>query len=289
LQFNSEKLPPGAKAWLVGERPPSALWSVIPDNAMLAVAGRMKANDLIDFLSSLNTDPNKPTVRATIEEALGPIVGKDKLLLVLDALGPDWGLWVLPPAPGAKDTAVPVVVGAVKVQTTDEKAAKASKALLQLLEHGFQVAQIAYNAKHKDQIDLGEEKDGDVVIKSLSGEGLPSGFRPCFALKGGYLVVSTSPDAIKSFKAPTDAKAGGDVLLARFNATTTRAYLSSHAPALAKLLAGAGAGEEKTLLEQLGGLAAILEPVEKAELLTRSDASSLKVMLRVKTVKPLKK
>jgi hypothetical protein len=292
LQFNPEKLQPGPKAWLVGDRTPSALWSVIPDNAMLAVAGRVKVNDLLDFLAGLNTAQGNPNVRENIEQALGPIVGRDKLPLVLDALGPDWGVWVLPPAPGSKDTAIPVVVGAVKVQAGGEKGEEASKALVQSLEYGFQVARITYNAKHKDQIELREEKDGDVVIKSLAGDGLPAGFRPCFALKGGYLVVSTSPDAIKSFRAPTaDAKPGGDVPLVRFNATATRAYLTSHAPALAKFLASAGAsdGNEKAILEQIGGFAAILEPMDKVELLTRGDATGLKVMLRVKTAKPLKK
>jgi hypothetical protein len=287
VQFDPAKLPANVKEWLVGARTPSALWSVIPDNAMFAVAGRVKANELLDFLASVHTEVGKPNARETIEKAIGPIVGKDKLPLVLDALGPDFGIWMLP---AAKDTTVPVLVGAVKVQTEGEKGAEAAKKLQQALEYGFQTARIAYNANHKDQIELREEKDGDVVIKSLSGDAFPAGFRPCFALKGSYLLVATSPDAIKAFKPPVgEPKAGGDVPLARFNATATRDYLSAHAPALAKLIATATAGDEKTLTEQLAGLTAILEPVDKVELLTRGDATGLKVMLRVKTTKPLKK
>jgi hypothetical protein len=287
LQFNPDKLPADAKAWLVGERRPSALWSAIPDDAMLAIAGRVKANDLIDFLSSLNANDGKPGVREMVEQTFGPIVGKNKLPVVLDALGPDWGVWIAPPAKGS---AVPVAVAAVKVQTAGEKGAEASKALVQAIEFGFQTMRIAYNAKHKEQLELKEEKDGEAVIKSLSGGDFPTGFRPSFALKGDYLLVATSPDAIRAFKPPSgDAKPGGDVPFARFSATATRAYLSAHAPALAKLLAEAGAGEEKTLTEQLAGLTAVLEPVDKIELLTRGDATGLKVMLRAKMAKPLKK
>ena len=219
VRFHAGKLPAGAKGWLVGERVPSALWQSIPDDAMLAVAGRLKVKPLLDLLSLVNAAEGKPTAREQIAEALGPIVGKDKLPLVLDALGPDFAAWVVPPAAGARN-ALPTVVGAVKVQADGEKGASASKALVQSLEFGFQTARIAYNARHDDQIELREEKDGDVVIKSLTGEAFPAGFRPCFAMKGGYLLVSTHPDAIRSFMAPTaEPKPGGDVPLARLNAT----------------------------------------------------------------------
>ena len=289
LQFDPAKVPAGARGWLVGDRTPSALWAAIPNDALFAVAGRVKATDILDVLASIAPADDKKGVRETIEQTLGPIVGKDKLPLVLEALGPDWGAWVVPPAKGTKE-AVPALVAAVRVQADGPKGAEASKALVQALEFGFQTGRIAYNASHKDQLELREEKDGDAVIKSLSGDAFPVGVRPCFALKGGYLVVSTSPEAIKAFKAPTgDPKPGGEVPLARFSASAARDYLTAHGPALAKVLSTAGAGDAKELGQQLDVLALVLEPVEKVELLARGDASGLKLMLRVKTVKPLKK
>ncbi len=288
VQFDPAKLPAGARAWLVGEKTPSAVWAAIPDDAIAAVAGRLKANDLIDFIGSLQPANEKPGVRETIEQALGPLIGRDKLPLVLDALGPDWGVWVVPPAKGTKD-ALPAAVAAVKVQTDGPKGAEAAKALTQALEYGCQVARIAYNAKHKDQIELREEKDGDTIIKSLVGDGLPPGFRPCFALKGGYLLISTSPDAIKAFRAPAEPKPGGEVPFARFNAAAARAYLASNGPAVAKLLSAAGAGDEKALVQQIEMLAGALEPVEKVELLATGNATGMKLTLRVTPAKPLKR
>ncbi|MBN9120073.1 MAG: hypothetical protein J0I06_13065 [Planctomycetes bacterium] len=289
LQFDPAKVPAGARAWLVGERTPSAVWAAVPDDAIAAVAGRVRPNDLFTFLDSLNADDGKFGARATIEQALGPLIGKDKLPLVLDALGPDWGAWVAPPAKGSTDS-VPAAVTAIKVRTDAPRGAEAAKALVQSLEYGFQVARIAYNAKHKDQLELREEADGDTVVRSLAGEGLPAGFRPSFALKGGYLLISTSPDAIKAFRPPTaEPKPGGDVPFARFSATAARGYLESHSAVLAKLLSAAGAGDEKGLADQFDMLARVLEPVDTVELVARGDATGVKLSLRVKPAKSLKK
>jgi hypothetical protein len=287
VQFDPAKVPANARSWLVGVRTPSAVWAVVPDDAIAAVAGRVKAGDVFDVLSGLNP-PDKPSVRAVVEEALGPVVGKDKLPLVLDALGPDWGAWVQPPAKGAKE-AVPVAVAAVKVRADGEKGAEAVRALAQSLEYGFQVARIAYNSKHADQIALGEEKDGDAVIKVLSGDGLPPGLRPCFALKDGYLLLSTSPDAIRAFRAPPDAPKPGDALLARFSGSAARTYLGAHGGRVAKLLSAAGAGGEKELAGQLAVLSQALEPLERVELVARGDATGVKLALRFTPTKPLKK
>lgn len=287
LHFDPKKLPAGLKDWLVGPRAPSAVWASVPEGALFAAAGRVKPNDVLAALSQVVPKEGGRGVREALEQALGPVLGKDKLPLVLDALGPDWGVWVEPPAKG---TAVPVVVGAVKVDSSGPKGAEAAKALDQALEFGFQLARVAHNARHKEQLELKEEKDGDAVIKSLSGGGFPAGMSPAFALKGGYLLLSTSPDAIRGFKPPTgEPKPGGEVPLARFNGVAAREYLTAHGPKLARLLSDAGAGDEKSLAEQLGNLALVLEPVERVELLTRGDDTGLRLVLRVKPAKPLKK
>ncbi|HEY1191038.1 MAG TPA: hypothetical protein VGE74_25620 [Gemmata sp.] len=287
LHFVPEKLPAGVKAWLVGERTPSALWASVPGDALFAAAGRVKPNDVLDVIAQLAPMGGKPGIRESLDATFGPVLGKDKFPLVLDALGPDWGVWVRPPAKGQT---APAVIAAVKVNDAGPKGVEASKALTQALEYGFQVTRVTYNAKHKDQIELKEESHAGAVIKSLTGGNFPPGFTPCFALKSGYLVLSTAPDAIKAFKPPAGhPKPGGDAPLVRFNAAGTRDYLTAQAPQLAKLLMSAGAGEEKALTEQLGNLALVLEPIEKVELLARGDATGLKLMLRVKPVKPLKK
>lgn len=287
VHFAPDKLPAGLKPWLVGPRTPSALWASVPDHALLAFAGRVKPDDVLKLLAALQPADGKSGAREALEHALGPVLGRDKVPLVLDALGPDWGFWVAPPAGGGS---VPVTVVAVKLGANGPKGVEASKLVAQALEYGFQVARISHNGKHKEQLELKEERDGAAIIKSLSGGGLPAGFSPCFALKGGHLLLSTSPDAVRSFKPPQgEPEPGGDVPLVRFSALNTRAYLTVHTPKLVKLLADVGAGEERALAEELGNLALVLESVEKVELFARGDTNGLKLMLRVKPTKPLKK
>lgn len=284
VRFAADKLPADAKAWLTGGRAPSAVWQAVPNDALFAIAGRMKASELLDAMGALTAAAGKPGFRDGFNAALGPIVGKDKLPKVLDALGPDFGAWVQPPAKGSS---VPVLVAAVRVK---DGATAEAKAALAALEFGFQSARVAYNAKHEDQMELTEEKDGEVVIRGLSGGPLPAGARPCFALKGGYLLVASAPDAIRAFRAPAaEPKPGGPVPVARFGATATRDYLTAHASTLAKFLSATGAGDAKALAEQLAALATVLEPFEKVELLAHGGTNGLRLALRATTTKPLRK
>ena len=60
-------------------------------------------------------------------------------------------------------------------------------------------------AGEKDYLQRGEEKLNDKVeIKYLANDkAYPPGLQPAFALKGGYLVLASSPEAIRRFTPPT--------------------------------------------------------------------------------------
>ncbi|MCS6864447.1 MAG: hypothetical protein RMJ56_11455 [Gemmataceae bacterium] len=287
--FHQEKLPPAAAKWLVGERTPSTLWRAIPDNALFACAGHLPARDLFDFLGQLPTH-NGPPLQKTLEQTFGPIIGKDKLPQVLQALGPDAGLWALPPAPEAK---FPVLVGAVRISAEGEKAAVVHKALLQSLEYGFQTARITYNAQHTDQLELHEETVDGVTITSLRGTGLPIGVQPCFAIKDRYLLVATSPAAISAFTPPpADTKPGGAVLLARIHGPNLRRYLKDHRLDFVKFFTWADLippDAAPALGEQLATLGQALELAERVEVFVHGQPRGFKLFMRVKTTQPLRK
>jgi hypothetical protein len=289
VQFHREKLPAAAAGWLIGDRIPSALWRAIPNNALFACAGRLSARDVLDFLGPLPTDNGK-TLREALDQTFGPIVGKDKLPVVLESLGPDWGLWALPPAPRSK---LPVLIGAVRIAAEGEKAATVKKSLLQALEYGFQTARITYNAQHTDQLELREDTIDGVTITSLSGAGLPPGVQPCFAVKGGYLLVASSPEAIQAFTPPAaDTKPAKEVLLARVHAPALQQYLKAHAADFVKFLTWAGISPpdaEASLLEPLGTLTQMLELAEQVEVFAHGLPSGFKLLVRVKTAQPLQK
>jgi hypothetical protein len=285
VRFQPDRLPAATRTWLAGPRTPAGLWSAIPDDALFAVAGRFRAAELIETITTLLPEDGKAALKTAIEQYLGPVVGRDKLPLVLDSLGPDWGLWAVQPANGAGF--LPSAVAAVQVSGEGD----AGRVLLDAVDYGFRTIRVAYNAAHADQIDLKETRDGDVVIRSLvNDKAFPPGFRPSFALKGGYLLVATSPEAIKSFTPPARTPgSGGEVPVIRFSGTATRAYLLANRTKLAKFLSQTGNGDEVELLQQIDQIAAVLEPIDRVELSTRGDADGLRLAVRVRFVKPLKK
>ena len=108
----------GAKAFL-GAEVPSRLWSSVPENAMFAFAGRQKVSELVDSIGKLLPMEGRRAIRVTLEQTLAPVIGRDKLPLVIDSLGPDFGLWLVPPQ---RDGVLPVPVFALEVQAGPRQA-----------------------------------------------------------------------------------------------------------------------------------------------------------------------
>jgi hypothetical protein len=289
LGFRPNALPAALRSWIVGPGMPSGLWAAVPDDALFAAAGRVKVSELIATIGALVPDDGKTGVRAGVDQLIGPVIGRDKLAAVFDALGPDWAIWAVPPA--TDGGFLPVGVAALQVRPDDPGGPAAAQALVEGVEFGFRMARVAYNATHADQIDLRQVMDGNTTIRSLvNDKGFPAGFRPSFALKEGYLLLATTPEAIKAFRVPVAApKAGGDIPLVRFSGTAARAYLLAHRVSLAKFLSDAGAGPESEVIANLDQFAAVLELLDRVELLTRGDDTTSRLTVRVTFAKPLKK
>jgi hypothetical protein len=290
VRFHSDKLPADAARWLERIREDAKAEHLIPSDAIFGISGRFRAIELIDLVASLApVEDGKPGVKEWINQSLGPVIGRDHLPAVLSALGPDWAVWAEPPA---KDSFLPTAVAAIELSGTGDERAKAEKALVQAIDFGFLMARFAYNARHTDQIEIKEEKVGDIVIKSLvNDKGFPPGFRPSFAIVKGYLVVATAPEAIRRFNPPgVGASAKGYNRLAVFAGTRAREYLQQHGTKLAKFLADLGiAVDEKGTRETIETVAAALELLESAELISRPHSNGLQLALKIKPARPLKK
>lgn len=293
LRFQPGKLPDDLKGWLAGPASGGLSATLLPKNALIGVAGHLRAIELIDLVASLApVEANKPGVKEWLDLTLGPVVGRDRLPLVLNALGPDWAAWAEPPV---KDAFLPTLVAAIEIGGRGEERVKAEKSLVQALEFGFQMLRVAYNSKHTDQIELKEEKNAasGIIIRSLVNEtGFPPGFRPSFAVVKGYLVLATAPEAIERF---TPTVLDNPVIpphktLARLSGTAARAYLQTHGEKLAKFLAHVGvAADEQKTRALFDTLAQALELIDSAELITRPDENGLQLAVKVKPARPLKK
>ncbi|MFO0799052.1 MAG: hypothetical protein U0804_16410 [Gemmataceae bacterium] len=278
LDFRPGELTPAARAWLTGARTPTALWAAVPDNALGAVAVRFRAAEAVETLRAVLPEPGRAAIDSTLGSYLAPVLGRDRLPRVLEALGPDWAVWAEPPAAGAGP--LPVLVGAVRLKGD----ADVTRAVERAVGFGFAAARVAYNAKHADQIEIDDEVTADGRVTTLSGEkAFPAGVRPAFAVKGGYLVLATSPDAVSRFRPPSDAAPpAGEAVIARLSGPALRAYLREHRDALVRVIGDADAGRT------FDQLAVLLEPVERADVVVRGTETGVRLAVRIRPVQPLK-
>jgi len=271
---------------LLGSSPPSALWSSIPEDALLACAGRQQLSELVNSIDAVLPPDGRRALRSVVEQTLAPVIGKDKLPLVVDSVGPNWAFWFEGPR---NEGVLPVAIFALEVQSDGPKATEAMRALLGAMQYLFQTIRVMHNARRMEQIDFVEETQGDLLIRSLVGEKtFPPHVRPSFGLKDGYLLIASNADAIRSFRKPIEKAEGGDVPLARFSVTALRSYLRSKGAALSAILAEQSGSTAANVERALGEMSDSLEPFDRLELLTRTTGATQQLALRLTTSKPLK-
>src|SRR5262249_54872463 len=157
----------------------------------------------------------------------------------LPRLGPDWGFCI---TPSPEKTALPQFTAALRIREGPNKAAT-EQALLKALDTAAALA-VWSNA---DNLRLKEEMQGAVKVKYLlPGKGAPPALQPAYALKGGYLVLASSPAAMRQFaasgtkvEAPPDPKKTGSVEapLVRISLRQLSKFLKDRRDPLVELLA----------------------------------------------------
>ena len=266
----------------------SHLWSVFPDDAILAVGGRLDVPKVLAAVGAFLPPDGKDGLKAAVEQGLGPLVGKDKLPAVLAGLGPEWAAWVTPPV-GSDAGWVPGWTFALKLGTAEPRTADVARPELQALDFAAQMARFAYNRDHADQIELGEERQGAVTVKYLANpKGFPAGLRPAYAVKQGYLVVASSPEAVGRFAAPGAGAAAAAPLL-RLSARHFRAYLENHRKPLAAALAKPGDKTPEAVEKELNQLGRFLEAIERVEVRYEGAGGRARLSIHVDLVRPLAK
>ena len=125
------------------------------------------------------------------------------------------------------------------------------------------------------------------------------GFQPAFALKDGFLVLASSPAAIRRFAfRPARAREGEapaeprDIPLFRMSLHDLAQYLNAHQSALAEHIAKKNQEppvSKEEVVRKLSDLAQICQLFSRVELVQRSDAGKLTLALRLQTALPLAK
>ena len=268
----------------------SALWSAIPADAILGIAGKLDAPALLDAMRPFLSDAGKGGLKALLDDRLGPIVGKNKMPALMVGLGPDIGFWVTAPDKGGKGW-MPVATLAVKV---GDPAAKGKDdvgpLLVSALDVVAQFLRIEYNRAHDDQIELKTDTASAGDVKSLVNDTLfPPGVRPAYGLRHGYLVVSTSDAAVKAFKAPAAPPTGATGLFARVSLVTLAKYLADHQADITAGIAKLTGAKPTDLKAQFTHFGEVLELFDSVELSRSGTDGRIRLSLTVKTARPLAK
>jgi hypothetical protein len=195
----TKDLKDSARQFFMESAQPSDLWSRFPDNAIFSMAGRMQGGELAEALDFLPAE-----VRKLVDKILPPIAAMAGLDLAKDIaphVGPDWGLCVLPATDPKK---LPQVIAAVAVQPGPNDSAVDS-ALYHAVHSYVGLSLLNYNRKHQDDpIRLLTLKQEKVEVTYLANNTFfPPGFQPACALKDGYLLLTTTPEAVARFRTGT--------------------------------------------------------------------------------------
>lgn len=279
ISARAKDLPPAGQRVLAELGKPSALWGAIPEDCLLGIGARIDCALLVEMLCGFLEPDRVKEVRKWLETTMQPFLPDNGSLDdFLKGLGPDWGFWVVPPDGNAKSW-VPQAILAVHVPGTLEGAV-AETAARNAIQFLFTAAQIS-----KEDFKVETVKIKNTTIKCLSHPTLfPPGFRPSFAVKEGFLLLSSSPGIIGRFQTPKElvATSNGTPVL-RVSAKAWRAFLTEHKAGISTFIEKASGTPAKEIAAVLDQVASNLEPFDRLEIAILGDKERATLMLRVKT------
>jgi hypothetical protein len=284
-------MPAGVRRFLAECAKPSELWRIFPDNALFALALHVNAPALFKAVEDFLSPEARVSLRTQIDGNLGVLLlGQDFVKDVLPAIGPDWGVCVAPPQPGDKGW-FPQVLAAVRMEP-GPGADSVQSLLSSLLQLVVTPAIIAHNRAHPDRLlSLRKDTIDKQEVKYLSGESvLPPGLQPALGPRDGYLVLASSLDAFRRFRAAGPAPApAGDTPLLRISFKEARAFIKQRREALAQALADREGLTAEDADRRLDGILTGLQFVDRVELRQRTTPGQVVFTLSVQPAGPFRK
>ena len=277
-----DALPPGMQRLIAVGAPPSDLTGRFPADCIATVVGRIDPGALVEAVGEFMTPDARQAMQQSLDQSLAPVFGKNGLPQVAKQIGPEWGICLSPP--GTK-SAVPRLLLALRVRPEGN----AEQALLDALDVVSTFVRAGYNANHPEPIRVKKTVLDKVEVKYLECDsGFPPGFQPAYAVKHGYLLVASSPDAIAQFGNRGESSASMPSVYLSFRQLDR--FLSEHGAELVRL-ASSGNKIDKAdathLIEQIQMGIDLLDRLEIHSGSAETGRSS--VSLRLHFTKPLKK
>jgi hypothetical protein len=284
-----QAMPPAVRRFLEEAARPSDLWRFFPDNALLALAVHIPAPELFDAVGEFLPGGGRQSLAADLNRVLGAALGRDFVKDVLPAVGPDFGVCVAAPPPDEKAW-VPQAFAALRLGVGDPES-PLDKAVLSAVSSAAVLLVLSHNSQHPDRpLSLGSLKQDKQEVKYLSGdEVFPAGLLPALSLRGGYLVLASSPEALRRFRPSDGAPAPeADVPLLRISVKDFRAYLRQRRGPLAGALATGKKAPRDEVMGHLDELLAALQFLDRIELRQRTQTGQAVFTLALQPAQSLK-
>ena len=288
IRAKPEALPAAARKFLAEAAKPSELWTAFPDDAMLAVAGRLDVAALIEMIGGFLPEEARKALLDSLDKGGMPAIGK----IVRDLksnVGPDAGFCIMAPPAKDKDW-VPHAVWAVRVRPGAGEQ-PADQAVLDALNFLAGLAVLDYNSKNPDRLSLRTAQQDKVEVKYfVNDKKFPPGFQPAYALKDGYLLLAGSPESVRRFQVKRDAvKEAAEVPLLRMSLSTLRDYLKQRREPLVAHSAEKNQISREEAARRLDGLQLGLQFIDRIDLVQRPTPGQVTLTLRVRMSQPLRK
>ncbi len=285
------ELPPAAQRFLATAARPSELWSRFPDQALLILAGRIDLAALVELLSEFMTEEARKGFRAAVDRHVEAVLGKDVVRRLLTSLGPDWGFCIAAP-PAAARAWFPHLLGVLRIRSGDA-AGSAPLTVLGALNACAMLVVLSHNREHADPLSLQTIRQDQVEVKYLVNDNLfPPGFQPAFAFKEGFLVLASSPEAIRRFGAPnlpdTSGSSAEEVPLVRLSLRALYTFLKERREPVILYTAKAHGINPEEAGRRLDHLLGVLQLFDRLEVTQRAASGQATLTLRVQTAQPLK-
>jgi hypothetical protein len=279
-------LPPALRRFGGSLQEPAVLAKLFPPDAMLAIVGRTDLSASLDILTEFLTPDARQSLKGSLEQSLGSVFGKKELPQLPDHLGPDWGICVTAPSADSKSV-LPEIVAALRIRPGKD-GKNVERSLLDAMDAIATLARIAYNSGHPDSVERKTVRFGNVDVVYLTGDGLPAGFEPAYAMKDGFLFVATSPAAIGRL---TPAKtAPAEERLVSISFRNIDRYLKDRGDGLKQLLTAQNKMTAEEAERQIAQLRAAMELLDRLELIHDSTKpGQTRLTLRLHFTAPLRK
>jgi hypothetical protein len=193
---------------------------------------------------------------------------------------------VTAPEAGAKGW-LPSLTAVLRLRPGGE-GAPVEQRVLDGLDFAARLAVLGYNSQRTGQLRLRRLVQDGVEMRVIDGEHLPPGLQPAFAWKGGYLVLASTPEAVRRFVPSTQAELpaapDAEVPLVRLALQGWAGYLRTYRGPVAGYLADAYKLPATDVEARIDRLLEGLDLFDGVEVMQRTAPGRATVTVRLKTL-----